>query len=117
MASLCRKTCCLDPAPSSVTKGNQERGNIDPVLSVLSEIVPRSLQKGDFPAILEESIVRPKLKNTKLFTNYRTVASIPFLFKIMDKSASVSYLSQHGLFPVSNQHIDNMTPQRLRCSG
>ena len=82
------------------------KDTIDIVMPVLREIVRRSLTQGKFPSILKESLVRPRLKNVELesdsFSNYRPVANISFLGKIMEKSASIQVhhcLNQHGLFP------------------
>lgn len=53
----------------------------------LTELINISLREGQFPDILKTSLVRPiyKGKNRNLFENYRPIAILPSIDKIMEK--------------------------------
>ena len=71
-----------------------------------SGIVRQSISNGIFPTLLKTSLVRPKLKKPDLkpdlLANYRPIANIPFLSKVLEKSAAIqvhNYLNDNDLFP------------------
>ena len=73
---------------------------------MISGIVRQSFSNGIFPTLLKTSLVRPKLKKPDLkpdlLANYRPIANIPFLSKVLEKSAAIqvhNYLNDSGLFP------------------
>ena len=101
ISSFSNKTCCLDPTPTHVIQDN-----ISSVLSIISGIVRQSFSNGIFPTSLKTSLVRPKLKRpdlkSDLLANYRPIANIPFLLKVLEKSATIhvhNYLNDNDLFP------------------
>ncbi|KAF7246131.1 Transmembrane protein 68 [Varanus komodoensis] len=77
-------TCLLDPCPSWLLKKAKD-GNGTWIL----EVVNASLRDGRVPAPLKEVVVRPFLKKASLdpevATNYRPVANIPFLGKVLER--------------------------------
>ena len=100
-SSSSNKTCFLDRIPTHVIKDNKSS-----VLSIISGIVRQSFSNGIFRTLLKTSLVRPKLKKadleTDLLANYRPIANIPFLSKVLEKSASIqvhNYLNGNNLFP------------------
>ena len=101
LSSLSNKTCSLDPIPTHVIKDN-----ISSVLAMVSGIVRQSFSNGIFPTSLKTSLVRPKLKKPDLkphlLANYGPIANIPFLSKVLEKSAAIqvhNYLNDNDLFP------------------
>ena len=101
ISSFLNKTCSLDPIPTHVIKDN-----ISSVLSMVSGIVRESFSNGIFPTSLKTPLVRPKLKKPDLkpdlLANYRPIANIPFLSKVLEKSAAIqvhNYLNDNDLFP------------------
>ena len=69
-----------------------------------SGIVRQSFSNGIFPTSLKTSLVRPKLKKPDLkpdlLANYRPIANIPFLSKVLEKSAAIqvhNYLNGNDL--------------------
>ena len=101
ISSFSNKTCSLDPIPTHVIKDN-----ISSILSMASGIVRQSFSNGIFPTSLKTSLVRPKLKksdlNSDLLVNFRPIANIPFLSKILEKSAAIqvhNYLNDNDLIP------------------
>lgn len=101
MMSFSNKTCPLDPIPTHIIKDN-----INLLLPLISKIVRKSVEIGVFPTSLKTSLVRPKLKKHNLepdlFANYRAIANIPFVSKIIEKSVAIqvqNHLNYHGLFP------------------
>ena len=101
ISSFSNKTCSIDPIPTHVIKDN-----ISSVLPMVSGIVRQSFSNGIFPTSLKTSLVRPKLKKPdlkpNLLANYRPIAYIPFLSKVLEKSAAIqvhNYLNDNDLFP------------------
>ena len=101
ITSFSNKTCALDPIPTHIVKAN-----INLLLPFISRIVRQSIATGVFPTSLKTSLVRPKLKKPDLepdlFVNYRPIANIPFLSKVIEKSVAIqvhNYMNCHGLFP------------------
>ena len=101
LSSLSNKTCSLDPIPTHVIKDN-----ISSVLAMVRGIVRQSFSNGIFPTSLKTSLVRPKLKKPDLkpdlLANYRPIANIPFLSKVLEKPAAIqvhNYLNDNDVFP------------------
>ena len=101
MTSFSNKTCALHPIPTHIVKGN-----INLLLPFISTIVRQYIATGVFPTSFRTSLVRPKVKKhdlePDLFVNYRPIANIPFLSKVIEKSVTIqvhNYLNCHGLFP------------------
>ncbi|KAF7248337.1 C3a anaphylatoxin chemotactic receptor [Varanus komodoensis] len=76
-------TCLLDPCPSWLINNTKHGIGI-----WILEVVNACLREGWVPAPLKEAVVRPVLKKASLHpemaTNYRPVANIPFLCKVLD---------------------------------
>ncbi|KAF7251034.1 putative RNA-directed DNA polymerase from transposon BS [Varanus komodoensis] len=77
-------TCLLDPCPSWLINNSKHGFGI-----WILEVVNTSLWEGRVPAPLKEAVVRPVLKKASLdpemATNYRPVANIPFLGKVLER--------------------------------
>jgi hypothetical protein len=78
------KSCLLDPLPTWYLKQN-----ITVFGSVLTHILNMSLSTGIFPQVLKQAIINPIIKKQTLdpndLKNYRPVANIPFLSKLLEK--------------------------------
>ena len=87
------KTSRLDPIPTWYLKDN-----ISHLLPVLTDIVNVSLSTGVFPKGAHSAIIRPLLKKPTLdqntLKNYRPVANITFVGKLIEKIAC-SRLTEH----------------------
>ena len=88
---------------------------------MVSGIVGQSFSNGIFPNSLKTSLVRPKLKKPDLkpdlLANYRPIANIPFLSKVLEKSAAIqvhNYLNDNDLILPYSLLIGNISRQRLR---
>ncbi|KAF7243767.1 Serine/threonine-protein phosphatase 6 regulatory ankyrin repeat subunit B [Varanus komodoensis] len=81
-------TCLLDPCPSWLIN-NFKHG----IGTWILEVVNASQREGRVPAPLKEAVVRPVLKKASLdpemATNYRPVANIPFLGKLLEKTSNI----------------------------
>ena len=93
-----KKTCSLDPLPTSVLQPCFQS-----LAPVYTHIINMSLSQGKVPASLKEAIVIPLLKKPSLdpdvLSNYRPVSNLPQLSKTLEKV-------------VANQlmyHADNMS--------
>ena len=100
--SLSTKTCSLDPLPTFVIKNY-----VDLLSPMITNIVNQSLIAGEFPSLLKLSHVRPRLKKDNLdkevLMNYRPVANIPFLSKVIEKvvaTQTYNYLEAYNLMPI-----------------
>ena len=100
--SLSTKTCSLDPLPTFVIKNY-----VDLLSPMITNIVNQSLIEGEFPSLLKLSHVRPRLKKDNLdkevLKNYRPVANIPFLSKVIEKvvaTQTYNYLEAYNLMPI-----------------
>ena len=90
---------------------------------MVSGIVRQSFSNGMFPTLLKTSLVRPKLKKPDLkpdlLANYRPIANIPFLSKVLEKSAAIqvhnygTWMTMICFLPYSLL-IGNIIQQRLR---
>ena len=77
-------------------------------MPVVTDIVNESLSTGVFPTCLKHSPIRPLLKKQDLdrenLKNYRSIANIPFLSKVIGKALVVQmnlYLETNKLIPLS----------------
>ena len=65
------------------------KDHLDDILPTITAIVNESLLSGVFPTCLKQSLIRPLLKKADLdeeiLKNYRPIANIPFLAKIIEK--------------------------------
>uniref|UniRef100_A0A671TV44 Reverse transcriptase domain-containing protein n=1 Tax=Sparus aurata TaxID=8175 RepID=A0A671TV44_SPAAU len=93
-------TCALDPFPTILMKTN-----ISIISPLITTVRPQSIQAGYVPPALKTAIIRPILKKPSLdpeiLANYRPISNLPFLSKVLEKSASVrlqDYLKQNNLF-------------------
>ena len=81
------KSCSLDTIPSWLVKRN-----LDILLHPITKIVNASLSTGTFPSALKESIITPVIKKSNAdrnsLKNYRPVANLRFLSKVIEKAAS-----------------------------
>ena len=82
------------------------KDHLDLIAPVITAIVNESLSTGVFPTCLKHSLKRPLLKKQGLdqenLKNYRPIANIPFLSKIIEKVLALqmySYLETNKLFP------------------
>ena len=84
------KTCKLDPIPTSTLKKC-----LDTLITPITNIVNKSLVSGSFPEKQKTGVVIPLLKKPDLdttYNNYRPVSNLPFISKILEKVALLSYL-------------------------
>ena len=90
------KSCVLDPIPTWYVKQN-----LPTFVYVIKCIINMSLSTGVFPDVLKQAIINPIIKKQTLdanvFKNYRPVANIPFISKLIDKH----------VFKCINEHMDN----------
>jgi hypothetical protein len=81
------KVCTLDSIPSWLIKKY-----LDILVPLITKIVNASLSSGTFPSALKESIITPVIKRSYLdknsLKNYRPIANLPFLSKVIEKAAS-----------------------------
>ena len=86
------KTCEADPIPTTLLK------DILPnILSLLREIVNKSLQTGTFPEDLKVALVRPLLKKTNLDIvekNYGPVSNLQYIGKLIERAINIQ-LTDH----------------------
>ena len=77
-------SCQLDPIPTWLLKQC-----VSDLLPLITTIVNKSLELGQFPSQLKEAIIKPHIKKSNLDTeelkNYRPVSNIHFLSKILEK--------------------------------
>ena len=101
VASAPNKSCTLGPIPTSLVKSSL------PILApILTKIVNSSLSTSHIPSPWKRAIFLPKLKKLNLdpiFSNYRPLSNLYFIFKLTERAASiqiVDHLTLHYLFPV-----------------
>ena len=86
-------SCQLDPIPTWLLKQC-----VSDLLPLITTIVNKSLELGQFPSQLKEAIIKPHIKKSNLDTeelkNYRPVSNIHFLSKILEKLV-VKRLEEH----------------------
>ena len=86
-------SCQLDPIPTWLLKQC-----VSDLLPLITIIVNKSLELGQFPSQLKEAIIKPHIKKSNLDTeelkNYRPVSNIHSLSKILEKLV-VKRLEEH----------------------
>ena len=93
------KTCSLDPMPSRLVC------KCDCLLPVITTIINKSLQNGDFPNCWKEALVLPLLKKQGLditFKNFRPVSNLPFISKLTEKAVfdqTYNLMVENDLYP------------------
>jgi exonuclease III/uncharacterized surface protein with fasciclin (FAS1) repeats len=102
ITSSSSKTSRLDVLPSTVF---QEC--VNELIPLIIRIVNLSLQTGQFPHSLKFTVITPRLKKSTLdpetFSNYRPIANIKRLAKIIEKAAVYQlthYLNTNHLFSI-----------------
>ena len=85
-------TCASDPCPSVIIKSNK-----DLLTTVITKIINLSLGTSTFDESWKQATVLPLLKKSgldRVYSNYRPVSNLPYLSKLVEKSA-LSQLNQH----------------------
>ena len=81
------KSCDIDPIPMTLLKEI-----LPSVITILTEIINKSLRSGCFPESLKVALVKPLLKKANLNLiekNYRLVSNIEFIGKFIERTATV----------------------------
>ena len=106
--SLNLKFCEQDPIPCKLIVQCYEE-----LKCIVLYIVNESLQSGSFPAALKNAFVRPSVKdiNGDLndYKNYRPISNLPFLSKILEKTALMQ-LNKHLM--LNNLHAEYQSGYR-----
>lgn len=96
------KSCEVDPWPTWMLK--RHATTLAPVITHIANI---SMAAGLFPEEWRHAIIRPLLKKPSLdqkqLKNYRPVANLPFLSKLIERVVALqlrSYLDENNLLPV-----------------
>ena len=79
----------LDPVPTWMVKEC-----LDEFLPLITEIVNKSLARGEMPTSLKHAIIKPFLKKTGLnleLKNYRPVSNLKYLSKIIESAVILQY--------------------------
>ena len=98
--SMSTKTSALDPISTNILKQCESE-----VVPIFTKLINASITSGIFPDALKTAVIRPLLKKAGLdsdvLKNYRPVANIPFLAKLIEKVVKDQmdeYLSNFNLF-------------------
>jgi hypothetical protein len=87
------KSCLLDPLPTWYLKEN-----ISVFVPIITNIINMSLSTGIFPNSLKQAVINPLIKkqslNSNELKNYRPVANIKFLSKLIEKHV-ISEINTH----------------------
>ena len=82
--AVIKKSCDLDPIPSSILKGCKMT-----LLPLLHNIINRSLQSSNVSTSLKEAMIKPKLKKRSLdveeFASFRPLSNLKFVSKIIER--------------------------------
>ena len=79
-----KKTCMLDPVPTSIMTSC-----IDVLLPVITKIVNLSLESGMFAGDWKCALINPLLKKDNLdllFNNYRPISNLQFVSKLTERA-------------------------------
>ena len=102
------KSCDMDPIPTTLLKEI-----LPSVITILTEIINKSLTSGIFPDSLKVALVKPLLKKANLDLiekNYRPVSNIEFIGKSIERAATVQlvrYITSNNL--IEPQHQNGIT--------
>ena len=92
------KSCELDPIPTKILLKYKHS-----FVPILKQIINTSLKAGEFPDGLKIAIIRPLLKKLGLeliLKNYRPVANLPFVGKLIEKAVwyqTHEHVKENGL--------------------
>ena len=92
------KSCDLDPIPTTLLKVI-----LPSVITILTEIINKSLTSGIFPDRLKVTLVRPLLKKANLDLieiNYRPISNIEFIGKCIERAVMAQinrHITSHNL--------------------
>lgn len=93
------KSCCLDPVPTKLIKAC-----LDILLPLITRIINQSLSTSTVPKAFKLAAITPILKKANLIVeilkNFRPIANLPFLSKVLEKVANKQLLHHkdiHGL--------------------
>ena len=92
------KSCDLDPIPAILLKEI-----LPSVITILTEIINKSLTSGIFPDRLKVALVRPLLKKANLDLaekNYRPISNIEFIGKTIERAVTTQinrHITSHNL--------------------
>ena len=92
------KSCDLDPIPTTLLKEI-----LPSVITILTEIINKSLISGIFPDRLKVALVRPLLKKANLDLiekNYRPISNIEFIEKSIERAVTeqiIRHITSHNL--------------------
>ena len=85
-----KTTCQLDPIPTTILL------ELPSILPVLTNIINKALNTGQFPSSLKSAIVKPLLKKSSLdseiYKNFRPVSNLPFISKLLEKVIAIQLL-------------------------
>ena len=100
LALACKKSCDLDPLPSSTLSIH-----LDHLLPVITKMINLSLKTGRFADEWKNSLVNPLLKKPGLELvnkNFRSISKLQFTSKLTEKAVAFqlqTHMLENGLFP------------------
>ena len=99
---LNRTTCGLDPFPTKLLMSH-----LSSIINIILRIVNLCFSSGDFPASCKSAIISPLIKktglNSEILKNYRPVANLSFISKIIEKA----FATQIHSHLINNDIVDN----------
>ena len=99
-----KKCCALDPIPTKLVSDC-----IDVLLPTIKHIINLSLDNAYFPHVWKEALVNPLLKRfglDPLYKNFRPVSNLPYVSKLVERSASDLLTSLQTRFGVSGKVLE-----------
>ena len=100
LALACKKSCDLDPLPSSILSVQ-----LDHLLLVITKMINLSLKTGRFADEWKNALVHPLLKKPGLELvnkNFRPISNLQFTSKLTEKAVAIqlqTHMLNNGLFP------------------
>ena len=100
LALACKKSCDLDPLPSSILSIH-----LDHLLPVITKMINLSLKTGRFTDEWKNALVHPLLKKPGLELvnkNFRPISNSQFTSKLTEKAVAIqlqNHMLENGLFP------------------
>ena len=98
---LNRTTCGLDPFPTKLLMSH-----LSSIINIILRIVNLCFLSGDFPSSCKSAIISPLIKKQGLdseILNYRHVANLSFISKIIEKAIATQIHSHL----INNDIVDN----------